>query len=230
MQSGTMLRIKCKREPNIKRGEEEKMMKQFGRTMLIVMGLAVAAAVWSSIPTQAGPAVVAHALNPVAFLADTSNSADPVSLFVEVVTGNDGQELFYNINDQNNTLNYSGFGSIPASSINVSGGSLHTGKVTVTLNVNTCAVADFMTVSGPCGPFNFTWVDVPPSVGGSNTFHGISTVNMPGGGKVLTNGDSLSVGATATGTALIYNFDTFQGGGLTEETNVNVTITHPPQP
>jgi hypothetical protein len=55
---------------------------------------------------------------------------------------------------------------------------------------------------------------------------------LPGGGKVQTNGDSLSVGATATGTALIYNFDTdtFQGGGLTEQTNVTVIITHPPQP
>jgi hypothetical protein len=229
MKSGTMLRIKCKREPNIKRGGAEKMMKQFGRTMLIVMGLAVAAAVWSSIPAQAGPAVVAHALNPNAFLLDTSNSADPVALFVGVFTGNGGQEFFYNINDQNNTLNYSGFGSIPASSINVSGGSLNGGKVTVTLNVNTCEVSGF-TSSGPCGAFNFTWVEVPPSVGGSNTFHGISQVNMPGGGRVQTNGDSLSVGATATGTALIYNFDTFQGGGLTEQTNVTVTITHPPQP
>ena len=202
---------------------------KFG-TMLIVMALAVAAAVWSSIPAQAGPAIVAHALNPVAFLTDTSNPADPVFVFVTVITGNGGQELFYNINDSNGTFFYSGFGSIPASSVNVSGGgSLNTGKVTVTLNVNTCAVADFTTVNGPCGPFNFTWVEVPPSVGGSNTFHGISKVNMPGGGKVQTNGDSLSVGATVTGTALIYNFDTLNGAGLTEQTNVTVTITHPPQ-
>jgi hypothetical protein len=74
-------------------------------------------------------------------LEDTSNSADPVFAFVAVVTGNDGQELFYNISDQNGTFFYSGFGSIPASSVNVSGGSLNACKVTVTLNVNTCAVA-----------------------------------------------------------------------------------------
>ena len=206
------------------------MMKKFGRTMLIVMGLAVAVAVLSLIPAQAGPAVVAHALVPVAFLNDTSNPANPVSLFVEIVTfnGNGGQELNYNINDANGTFFYSGFGPIPASSLNVSGGSLNTGKVTVTLNVNTCDVANFTTFSGPCGTFDFTWVEVPPSVGGSSTFHGISVQNMPGGGKVMTNGTQLSVGSTATGTALNYNFDSLQGAGLTEQTNVTVNITHPP--
>ena len=133
--------------------------------------------------------------------------------------------LFYNINDANGTFFYSGNGSIPASSFNVSGGSLNTGKVTVTLNVDTCEVAGFTTSSGPCGPFNVPWVEVPPSVGGSNIFHGITQLDMPGGGKVLTNGSSLNVGATATGTALNYSFDTLFGAGLTEQKNVTVTIT-----
>jgi hypothetical protein len=146
--------------------------------MLTVMGLAVAAAVWSSIPAQAGPAIVAHALNPVAFFEDTSNSTDPVFAFVQVITGNGGQELFYNISDQNNTFGYSGFGSIPASSVNVSGGSLNTGKVKITLNVNTCEVSGF-TSSGPCGPFNFTWVEVPPSVGGSTATEGTMCRRSP---------------------------------------------------
>ena len=61
-------------------------MKQFGRTMLTVMGIAVAAAVLSSIPAQAGSNVVAHALVPVAFFEDTSNPADTVFAFVEVTS------------------------------------------------------------------------------------------------------------------------------------------------
>jgi hypothetical protein len=205
-----------------------KMMKQFGRTMLIVMGLAVAAAVLSSIPAQAaGSAFVAHALVPVAFLEDTSNPTDPVFAFVEVVTGKSGQMLFYDINDGNGTFFYSGSGSIPASSINVSGGPVSRGNVTVTLNVNTCGVTGFTTSSGPCGTFNVTFAEVPPSVGGSTAFRGDNVQTLPGGGKIKTNGSSLNVGALATGTALSYSFDTFLGGNLQQQTNVIVTITPP---
>jgi hypothetical protein len=195
------------------------------------MGFTAAAALLSSIPAQgAGSSVVAHALVPLAFFEDTSNPADPVSAFVEVVTGKGGQQLFYNINDQNGTFFYSGNGLIPASSLNVSGGSLklNTGKVIVTLNVNTCDVAGVTTNSGPCGAFDVTWTEVPPSVGGSFATHGDQQQTLPGGGKLVTNGSPLNVGATATGTALNYSSDTILGAGLTEQTNVTVTI--PPSP
>lgn len=133
--------------------------------------------------------------------------------------------LFYNINEQNGTFFYSGNGSIPASSVNVSGGSLNTGKVIVTLNVNTCDVADFTTGSGPCGAFDVTFTEVPASVGGSSAIRGDYVQTMPGGAKVETNGQSLNFGALATGTMLNYSFDTFLGGNLMQQTNVIVTIT-----
>jgi hypothetical protein len=202
-------------------------MKQFGRTMLTVMGLAVAAAVLSSIPAQAaGSSVVAHALVPFAFLQDTSNLADPVFAYVTLVTGNGGEALFYSAGDNNGTFFYYGSGSIPASSVNVSGGSVNAGKVTVTLNVNTCDVAGFTTNLGPCGPFDVTFVEVPASLGGSTAHRGDTQQRMPGGSKVVTNGSSWSFGALATGTALYYSFGS-GGGTLTQQTNVTVTITTP---
>lgn len=111
----------------------------------------------------------------------------------------------------------------------MSGGSLNAGKVVVTLNVNTCDLAGFTTSSGPCGAFDITFTEVPPSVGGSFATHGDQQQTLPGGGKVVTNGSTLNVGATATGTALNYSFDTLLGAGLNEQKNVTVTIT-PPAP
>ena len=146
--------------------------------------------------------------------------------FVEVFTGNGGEALFYYISDSNNTFSYSGSGSIPASSVNVSGGSVNAGKVTVTLNVNTCDVTGFTTSLGPCGPFDVTFVEVPASLGGSTATRGDKQQRMPGGGKVVTNGASWSFGALATGTALNYSF-TSGGGTLTQQTNVNVTFPAP---
>src|SRR5215467_12070134 len=120
------------------------MMKQFGRTMLTVMGFAVAAAVLSSIPAQAAsPVVVAHGFVPgVAFFTqlDPNNpfSTELVEVTVEI-TGNTNM-LIYNVFDFGGGFSAGGAGLIPASSVNVSGGSVNTGKVTVTLNVNTCNV------------------------------------------------------------------------------------------
>jgi hypothetical protein len=197
------------------------------RSILTVMGLSVVAAVLSSIPAQAaGPSVVAHALVPLAFLEDTSNPSDPVFAFAVVVTGNGGQVLFYNINDNNSTFFYSGFGSIPASSVNVSGGSVNTGKVVVKLNVNTCEVAGFTTSSGPCGAFEVTFTEVPASVGGSLATRGDNVQTLAGGGRIETNGEMVNFGATATGTALNEIFGA-GFGSLIQQTNVIVTITPP---
>jgi hypothetical protein len=208
------------------------MMKQFGRTMLTVMGLAVAAVVFLSIsiPAQpAGPSVIANALVPVVTFFDMSNPSDPVFSAVEVIrTANTGYMLFYDIGDFNGTFSYFGSGSIPASSVNVSGGSVNAGKVMVTLNVNTCDVTGFTTSSGPCGTFDVSWAEVPVSVGFPFfATRGDTQFTSAGGGKVVINGESVSFGALATGTTLNYSFDVPTPGNLIQETNVTVTVTGP---
>ncbi len=199
------------------------MMKQFGRTMLTVMGLAVAAAVLSSIPAQAaGSSVIAHAFVPaVGFFTSTPTGTELVSF--EVVSTKTGYMLFYNVFDFGGGFSAGGFGSIPASSVNVSGGSVNAGKVTVTLNVNTCDVTGFTTSYGPCGTFNLTWVEVP--AGGSFATRGDSQQTLPGGGKVVTNGEQEIFNAVTTGTALGFDTPTPTGGVLIKETNVTVTVT-----
>src|SRR5215813_2773787 len=142
------------------------MIKQLGRTMMTVMVLAVSAAVLSSIPAQAAsPVVVAHAFVPsVGFftLLDPSNpfSTELVTLDVES-TANKSYMLSYSVFDFGGGFSAGGSGSIPASSINVSGGSVNSGNVKVTLNVNTCNVTGFTTKYGPCGIFAVTWVEMP---------------------------------------------------------------------
>jgi hypothetical protein len=110
-------------------------MKQFCRTMLTVMGLAVAAALLSSIPAQAaGSSVINHTFN--AGVGWFTPAGEFVN--INVVRTNSGYMLVYNVCDFGG--GFSGSGSIPVSSVNVSGGSVITGNVTVTLNVNTCDV------------------------------------------------------------------------------------------
>jgi len=148
----------------------------------------------------------------------------------EVVNKGNTDMLFYAVIDFGGGFSAKGSGSIPASSVNVSGGSVNTGNVKVTLNVNTCDVTGFTTNYGPCGTFDVTWVEMPASIGGSTATHGDMQQTMPGG-KVVTNGTSLQVGDTATGTVslvtgLNYNFDNLSGN-LTQFTNVTVTIITP---
>ena len=78
--------------------------------------------------------------------------------------------------------------------------------------------------SGPCGAFDFTWTEVPASIGGSIATRGDTQQTLPGG---VTNGNSLNVGGVPTGTALNYSSDTSLGASLIEQTNVTVTITSP---
>jgi hypothetical protein len=200
-----------------------KMMKQFGRTMRIVMGLAVAAAVLSSIPAQAaGSNVVNHAFVPAVgwFTPDFSELVS-----AEVVSTTNGYMLSYIVVDFGGGFSASGFGSIPASTVTVSGGSINGGNVTVALNVNTCDVTGFTTSYGPCGTFNLTWVEVPAA--GSFATRGDTQQTLPGGGKVVTNGEQEIFNAVTTGTALGFDAPTPTGGVLIKETNVTVTVTGP---
>jgi hypothetical protein len=206
------------------------MMKQFGRTMLTGMGLAVAAAVSLSIPAQAAStSVVAHAFVPgVAFftLLDPNNPFSTELVEVEVVRTANTYMLVYNVFDFGGGFSAAGSGSIPASSVNVSGGSVNTGNVTFTLNVNTREVTGFTTTVGPCGTFNLTWVEVPASIAGSFATRGDTQLTSPQGGKVVTvatNGETEALGALTTGTALGFAVPTSTFGGLTKETNVTVT-------
>jgi len=131
------------------------MMKQFCRTMLTVIGLAVAAALTVvSAPAQSGSSVVTHGYNTNLGIFDF----------------NVGELTFINVNRTANNYMFSysmfgpfsgaGSGSIPASSVNVSGPSVNTGKVTFALNVNTCGLdpSSFTTSQGSCGTFDITWV------------------------------------------------------------------------
>jgi hypothetical protein len=208
-----------------------KMMKQFARTKLSVMGLAVAATVLSSIPAQAaGPTVVTHALVPgLGFftLLDNSNPASTEFVNVTVESTNTGFMLIYKVFDFGGGFSAGGSGSIPASSVNVSGGSVNTGKVTVTLNVDTCNVTGFTTTVGPCGTFNVTWVEEPASVGASIATRGDTRHTFRGGGEVETNGATVTFSALATGTALGFDLPTPTVGTLTQETNVTKTIAGP---
>jgi hypothetical protein len=199
------------------------MTKQFCRTMPCVMCLAVAA-VLSPIPAQAGSAVIAHAFNSsVGFF----NPAGTELAQVQVIRTNAGYMLAYNVFDFGGGFSAGGSGSVPASSVNVSGGSVNAGKVTVTLNVNTCDVTGFTTNYGSCGTFDVSWVEVPASVGGSTATRGTTHQTLAGGGKVVTNGEMITFTALTTGTALGFDAPTPTVGFLTQETNVTVTVTGP---
>jgi hypothetical protein len=199
--------------------------KQFGRTILTVMSRAVAAALVSSIPAQgAGSNVVTHAFVPgMGFFTPAFDEF----VQVQVVSTNKGYMLFYNVFDFGGGFSAGGSGSIPASSVNVSGGSINSGNVTFALNVDTCDVTGFTTNYGPCGTFNVTWVEVPASVGGSMATRGDTEQTFPGGVKVKTNGNTVTFTASTTGTALGFDVPAGTVSFLTQQTNVTVTVTHP---
>lgn len=202
--------------------KDGKKMKQFGRTMLTVMSLAVAAAMSSSIPAQAqaGSSVVTHGYN-------TNLGIFDFSIF---------QLTFINVNRTANNYMFSysmfgpfsgsGSGSIPASVVNVSGSSVSAGNVAFALNVNTCGLdpASFTTSAGSCGTFDITWTQIPASVGGSTITSGTTRQTTPGVGTTIINGHTQTFNATLTGTALGYVLPNCCGQ-LEELTQATVTIT-----
>ena len=201
-------------------------MKQFRKIMLSLIGLAVAATVLSSISAQAqaaGSSVITHAFN---VGAGWTNPDFTEAMQVQVESTKTGYVLFYNIFDFGGGISAGGSGPIPASSVTVSGGSVNTGKMTVTLNLNPCNPG-FANSYGPCGPINLTWVEQPASVGGSFATRGDSQQTFPGGAKVVTNGETVTFFAVTTGTALGYDAPGGAIGELTKQTNVTKTITIP---
>jgi hypothetical protein len=207
------------------------MMKQFSRTMLTVMGVAVAAAGLSAIPAQAsGPtrSISANGLGGSVNFVDMSNPADPVTASVNLSqTSNNSYLLYYSIADQAGTFTDFSIGSIPASSVNVSGGSVNTGKVVATLNVNTCDFAEFIANGqGPCGTLDITWTELPASVTGSFAERSNIVDTFPNGEKMVQVGDVLGFTALVSGTAL--NFSNTGGpayGSLAQQKNVTKTFT-----
>jgi len=200
-----------------------KMMKRFGKTMLSLIGLAVVAVVLSPASVQAqagGSSVVNHGYN-------TNLGIFDFSIF---------QLTFINVNRTGNNYAFSyqmfgpfsgaGSGSIPASSVNVSGSSVNAGNVTFALNVNTCDLdpASFTTSQGTCGTFNMSWIQIPASIAGSTTTSGTTHQTIPGGGTMIINGHTETFTAQLTGTALGYALPGCCGA-LEELTQATVTIT-----
>jgi hypothetical protein len=176
-------------------------MMKFGRTMQIVMGLAVAAAMSPSIHAQAnGSSVVNHGYNTNLGIFDFNISQ---LTFINVNRTADNYMFSYSMFGP---FSGAGSGSIPASSVNVSGSSVNAGNVKFALNVDTCGLdpASFTTSQGSCGTFNITWVQIPESVGGSTTTSGTTHQYTPGVGTTITNGHTETFNATLTGTALGY--------------------------
>jgi hypothetical protein len=201
----------------------EKTMKQFGRTMLTVMGLAFGAALLSSNPAQAAGSSVTLVPSVGFFNSDQSELVN-----VEVIRANGSYQLFYQVFDFGGGLSWAGSGAIPASSVNVSGGSVNTERVMVTLNVNTCAVPGFTIKLGPCGTFNLTWVEQPASVDGSFITRGVTEQTLPdsiGGGTIVTKGQMQTFFALTTGTAIGFDLPPGQIGTLVKQTNATVTMT-----
>lgn len=204
--------------------KDGKKMKHFGRTMLCVMSLAVAAAMSPSIYAQAtGSSVVTHGY-------DTN---------LGIFDLNVGELTFINVNRTGNGYLFSyqmfgpfsgaGSGSIPASSVNVSGASVSAGNVTFTLNVNTCGLdpSSFTTSLGSCGTFNITWTQIPASVGGSTITSGATQQRIPGVGTTIINGHTETFNASVTGTALGEVFTSGAFGQLVYLTNATVTVAGP---
>ncbi len=198
------------------------MMKRFGRTMLTVIGLAVAAAMSPSIHAQAtGSSVVNHGLNANLGIFDFNIGQ---LTFIQVERTANNYVFAYSMFGP---FSGAGSGSIPASSVIVSGASVDTGKVTFALNVNTCGLdpSSFTTSQGSCGTFDITWVQIPASVGGSTITSGTTQQTTPGVGKTIINGHTETFNALLTGTALGYVLPNGPFGQLEELTNATVTIT-----
>jgi len=212
-------------------------MKQFGKTMLSLIGLAVGAAVLSSIPAQAASSVTHSGVNGFVPSVGWFTQLDPNNPFsTELVSvtveknSNTGYMLIYQIIDFGGGFSADGHGSIPDSSVNVSGGTVNSGNVTVTLNVNTCDLPGFTTLPGPCGTFDLTWVELPVSIAGSFINRGDNRQTFIQDGKVMTvetNGQTEVFFALTTGTALGFGVPTTPPteGLLVKETNVTKTVT-----
>jgi hypothetical protein len=94
---------------------------------------------------------------------DMSNPADPIFGLVELFPTAGGYQVLYQVNDANFTFFDFGQGPIPSSAVKFSGGSVTSGKMVISVDVNTCQLDPtvFLTTNGPCGIINVTWTEVP---------------------------------------------------------------------
>lgn len=179
-------------------------MKQFVRTMLAVMGIAAAAAAMlPSIHAQANASsVVNHGYGGSFGIFDFNNNQ--FTQIQIVPTSTDEYSFTYQMSGPTPATSGWGMGSIPASSVSVTGSSVNAGNMTLTLNVNTCDVANFMIMFGSCGTFDITFTEIPPKVGGSTITSGSTRTTTLGVGSTNINGHTETVYALLSGTALTY--------------------------
>lgn len=202
--------------------------------LVVVLGVCLVALTAAS-PAQAQTSVsfTAHGIGSNNLFFDESNPADPVFVFFSFApfsaNGTPAASnyfLSYDISDFNGTFFDQGFGVIPLSTVNITG-SLESGKTVAKLNVNTCDVADFTTISGPCGSFAIIVTELPATFG-SESIRGTS-VSTFGGIKATTNGSFVGFASLTTGTALGFapSAPASQFPGLVQFNGVTKTFTHP---
>jgi hypothetical protein len=200
------------------------------RTRLFSMAVIVMALFLACSTKGAASSVVDHGFVPNGgffTLLDPNNPNSTELVTFEVINTGNTSVLAYSIWDFGGGFSAAGSGTIPASSVSVSGGSVNTGNVKFTLNVNTCNVAGFTTKYGPCGTFNLTWVEMPASVGGSTISRGDFQQTSPGGAKVVINGNTVTYSALMAGTALGFAVPPSSIGALQKLTNVTLTYPAP---
>lgn len=207
-------------------------MNQLGRTMRTLTGLAVAAVILSSNPAQAQSSTVVlnNALDAGVGWFTLLDPTNPNSLELVNVTlarsNQDNYMLTYEVFDFGGGFSASGGGTVPSSMVVATEGSVSSGKVGLSINVNTCDPA--FTTFGTCGTVNLTWVEIPASVLGYTDIRGDTHTLLPaGGGMIVTNGEQKNYSATVTGTVLTFNVPPSTIGGFTQETNTTKTITRP---
>ena len=198
--------------------------------LVVVLGIClVALSTASPAQAQAGVSFTAHGIGSNNIFFDLSNPADPVFVFVGFepfsAKGNPATTdyfLSYNMGDFNGTFFYQGSGVIPLSTVNITG-MLDKGTVVAKLNVNTCGVANFITLSGPCGIFALIVTESPLSAGSVSTRG--TTVSTNGGITTTTNGSSEQFTSQTAGTALSFVAPAGSGQfpGLVQFNGVTIT-------
>jgi hypothetical protein len=200
----------------------------------VVLGVCLVALTAAS-PAQAQASVsfTAHGIGSNNLFFDVSNPADPVFVFFSFAPfsakGNPATTdyfLSYNIGDFNGTFADQGMGVIPLSTMNITG-MLDKGTAVAKLNVNTCDVAGFTTISGNCGSFAITVTELPLTFLNEST-RGTS-VSSAGGITTTTHGSSAEFTSQTTGTALGFAAPagSSQFPGLVQFNGVTITFTHP---
>jgi len=210
--------------------KEEMKMPSIRASLLVLSLLALLA-----VPSGARPAVtfISNGIAASANFIDFSNPSDVVLVNLTLFSVGEAASpapkyvLSYFIFDVNNTFNDVGFGFIPTASVNLSGGSITSGKTVLKLNVNTCDVAGFTTSGGPCGAFDFTWTEAPLAGFVTTSFRGTTVTIVGGVSKTVTNGTFQSMSALGTGSALGFMSQFPVETALSQNSGVAITLSAP---